>query len=166
MPSSAAELTAIEHDDLLTPENINDLARIITSEAGGVNETAQAMVGWTVINRMRKSNPTRVSEIWAHGRYTHAHFPTATSMRLAESILGGTAMDISQGATHFYTPSRMPKIGESHSGIDIGGGLETVPGVTKNGKPAQRYQPRWTTGHSAIRIPGIQEKDFKFYRLL
>jgi hypothetical protein len=164
MPSHANQQTTMEPEDLHTPENINDLARVIASEARGLSETAQTMVGWTVVNRMKKHNLKRVSEVWANSQYVHGHFLTPTSLRLADSILGGTAMDISQGATHFYTPGTMPKTGEPHSGIDIGGGLESTPGVYKNGKPVQNYRPRWTTRFSAVRTPSIQEKDFRFYR--
>ena len=163
MPSHAGQQTTMETEGLLTPENIEDLARVIASEARGLNDTAQAMVGWTVVNRMKRQNLTRVSEVW--DQYAHGHFSTATSKRIADNILSVCALDISQGATHFYTPSIMPKEGESSSGFDISGGLETVPGVTKNGKPVQNYRPRWAKGSAAIRVPGVQEKDFKFYRV-
>jgi len=58
----------------------------------------------------------------------------------------------------------MPKIGETHYKMDIGGGLETVPGVTKNGRPVQNYRPGWAKNYLAVRVPGVQEKDFKFLR--
>ena len=101
-------------------------SQVVIDSARGLSETAQAMVGWTVVNRMKKHNLTRVSEVWADRQYVNGHFATATSLRLAEGILDGTAMDISQGATHFYTPNIMPKTGEPHSGIDIYGGLEST----------------------------------------
>ena len=164
MPSRTGQ-TTMEPEGLSTQENIHDLARVIASEARSLDEVAQTMVGWTVFNRMKKHNLTRVSEVWANRQFAHGHSETETSLRLAEGILGGTAMDISQGATHFYTPNIMPKMGDPHSGMDIGGGLESVPGVHKNGKPVQNYRPRWTTRLSAIRVPGVPEKDFKFYRV-
>ncbi|WP_428391309.1 hypothetical protein [Lichenicoccus sp.] len=161
MPSNAKQ----QKTDLIKEQNIDDLGRIIASEARGLNETAQAMVGWTVINRMKAANIERVSEVWAHGNYAHDHFPTATSLRIAEGILGDTAMDISQGATHFYTPAIMPKAGEPHAGVDVGGGLETVHGVTKNGRPIQNYRRRWAINQPAVHVPGVQDKDFKFFRV-
>ena len=103
-----------------------------------MNETAQAMVGWTVFNRMKKHKPTRVSEVWASRQFAHGHSETGISYRLAEGIRRGTA---------------------------IGGGLESVPGVHKSGKPVQNHRPRWTTRLSAIRAPGVPEEDFKFYRV-
>ncbi len=62
MPSHAGHQTTEKSEDLHTPENSNDLARIIASEARGLNETAQAMVGWTAVNRMKKHHLARVSE--------------------------------------------------------------------------------------------------------
>ena len=160
--ASPSGQTTMDPEGLLTPENIADLARVITTEAGGVNETAQAMVGWTVLNRMKRHTLTKVTEVW--GQYAHGHFSTATSLNLAEKILDGSAMDISQGATHFYSPTSMPKAEERTSGSDVLGELETVTGVTKNGKPVQNYRPGWTIGFARIYVPGVQEKDFKFYR--
>ena len=158
--------TTEEPEDQLALENINDLARIMTSEAGGVSETAQAVVGWTVVNRMKQRHLTQVSQVWSHGNYAHSHYPTPTSLRLARSILDGTAIDISQGATHFYSPISMPKEGETPSHrIDVRGGLESVAGMTKNGRPVRTYRPEWAKRYSAIRIFGIQDKDFKFYKL-
>ncbi len=151
-----------ELNDLDTPENIEDLACVITSEARGLNETAQKMVGWTVVNRMKKDHLTRVSEVW--DGYAHGHLKIATSKALAKDILNGRALDISQGATHFYTPSAMPKEGEPHSGFDVRGGLERVPGVTKNGKSVQNYRPGWAKQFQAVFVPGVMEKDFKFYK--
>ena len=57
---------------------------------------------------MKRRNIARVSAVRANGNYAHSHMPTATSLRIAEGIISGTAMDISRGATHFYTPSIMP----------------------------------------------------------
>ena len=152
----------LEPEDLNTPENINDLARVIAAEARGVNETAQRMVGWTVVNRMKKARLTRVSSIW--GQYAHGHFSTKVIEQLARDILDGSAVDISEGATHFYSPSAMPKAGEPHSGKDVGGGLETVPGVTKDNRPVQNYRPGWAQTYRPIHISGILERDFKVYK--
>ena len=40
-------------------------------------------------------------------------------------------------ATHFYSPSAMPKKGDPVTGKDVGGGLERVPEVKKNRKPIE-----------------------------
>ncbi|WP_428375980.1 hypothetical protein [Lichenicoccus sp.] len=166
MPSLADGQDAREGSDQLAQENITDLARIIVSEAGGENETAQAMVGWTVINRMKKQQSTRVSEIWAHGNYAHGQMTTGMTLHLAARILDGSAMDISQGATHFYSPKSMPNEGDRpSSNTDARGGLESVPGVTKSGRAIRNFRPSWAKNYSVIRISGIQDKDFKFYNV-
>ena len=165
MSSSPTQLSPDESESLLLQENVQDLARIIASEARGVNETEQTMVGWTVVNRMKNQYFQRVSDVWLNGNYAHNSPPTYTSLRIAEGILTGTIPDISQGATHFYSPSAMPKKGETiHHGMDVDGGLESVMGVFKNGKPVENYRPLWAKRYFRINIPGVQEKDFKFYR--
>ena len=59
----------------------------------------------------------------------------------------------------------MPKKGETiHHGTDVKGGLESVVGVNKNGKPIEDYLPFWAGRYLKITVPGVQEKDFKFYR--
>ena len=99
------------------------------------------MVGWTVTNRMKQRHATRLFATW-HG-YSHSHPPDHASLQLATAILTGKATDISQDATHSYTPSIMPREGEPTVGRDVGGGLEVVPGVTdKYDTPAKKSRPR------------------------
>ena len=162
MPSTSRQQPTLEPNNLDTPENIEELGRVIASEARGLNEIAQKMVGWTVVNRMKKDRLTRVSDVW--DQYAHGHFPTGPSKQLAKDILDGGALDISQGATHFYTPNIMPKEGESVVGRDTGGGLEHVAGVTKHNQPVKNYRPLWAQQYHRVYISGILEKDFKFYK--
>ncbi len=59
----------------------------------------------------------------------------------------------------------MPKEEETPSSrTDVHGGLESILGVMKNGQPVRNYRPGWAKRTSAIRVPGIQDKDFRFYR--
>jgi hypothetical protein len=58
----------------------------------------------------------------------------------------------------------MPKEGEKHEGVDVGGGLKSVPGVTKNGKPIENYKPIWTARMESRFVPTVPEKTFKFFR--
>ena len=124
------------------------------------------MVGWTVVNRMKRHRYSAVSSVWSHNNYAHTYPGTFISRRIAEDILAGKARDISQGATHFYSPRSMPKEGDTHlSGTDIGGGLEEVPGVTgPHGRAVRNYRPGWVKYYHSIRIPQIKENEFKFYR--
>ena len=124
MPPETDQQDAGGSQDQLAQEDINDLAGIIASEARGLNETARAMVGWTVVNRMQQRHMTEVS------------------------------------------PTSMPKEGETPSfQADVRGGLESVSGVTKNGRQVRNYFPGWAKRYSSTRIPGIQDKDLKFYRV-
>lgn len=154
----------------LGQRNVQDLARVIVTEAGGENQTAQTAVGWTLRNRMVRNGTNDVERVWRPA-YQHRKNPTASALVLAKGILDGTVADPTSGATHFYTPQAMPKKGDPTAGIDVAGGLETVPGVTdadgnatdKSGKPIQNYAP------SCARfpykpVPGVAESVFKFYQ--
>ncbi len=164
MPPQPSQRSSTSPQEQLLQQNINDLARVISSEARGVNSTGQAMVGWTIVNRMKRHHATRVSAAW-HG-YSHSHSADYTSQQLAVAILTGKAPDISQGATHFYTPGTMPKEGEPTFGWDTDGGLESVPGVTEHGRPVRNYRPSWAVSGAEIRVPGLGDNEFKFYKVV
>ena len=122
------------------------------------------MVGWTIINRMKQHHATRVSAVW--NGYSHSHSPSYTSLQLATAILTGRATDISQGVTHFYSPGSMPKEGESTLGWDVADGdMESTPGVTKHRRPTRNDRPRWAARGIAVKVPGVRDEDFKFYRV-
>ena len=78
MPPQPNQRSSTTPQDQLLQRNINDLASVISSEARGVNSTEQAMVGWTIVNRMKLHHATRVSAVW-HG-YSHSHSPSYTSL--------------------------------------------------------------------------------------
>ncbi|WP_081472591.1 cell wall hydrolase [Komagataeibacter europaeus] len=164
--SGRSSSLAYSQDERLTRQNIEDLGRIIASEARGSNETAQLMVGWTVINRMKRRHLRSVSVVWQHNNYAHNHPATTISRRIAESLLSGQARDISQGATLFYSPLSMPKEGDTNlHGFDIGSGLESVDGVRdRSGKPIRNYVPGWAQDGRRVRVFNVPEKEFKFYR--
>lgn len=162
MPPPPTKKGSSTPQEELLQQNINDLARVISSEARGVNSTEQAMVGWTIVNRMKKRSATRVSAVW--NGYSHSHSPDYSSIQIATGILTGKAVDISQGATHFYSPGTMPKEGEATVGFDVRGGLEEVPGITRNGRPVKSYRPLWALSEDEIKVPGTNSFDFRFFR--
>ncbi len=147
----------------LLQQNIRDLATIISSEARGANGTEQTAVGWTVVNRMKHQHATRVSAVWDD--YSHSHSPSNASLQLATAILTGRISDNSRGATHFYSPMTMPKEGEPRAGYDTEGELESVPGVTEHGRPVRNYRPDWAVGGEEIKVPGVMEREFKFFQV-
>lgn len=165
-PKSPLKQASSSQDDKITKQNIEDLARIIASEARGSNEIAQNTVGWTVINRMNKYNFKNVSSVWSHHRYAHGYPPTTTSRNIADAILSNCSLDTSKGATLFYSPLTMPKEGDKNlHGFDIGGGLKSVDGVRdRSGKPIKNYAPRWAKESKRVRVFTIPEREFKFYR--
>ena len=126
MSSSTEQQSPGQSETFLLQENIQDLTRIIASEARGVNETEQTMVGWTVVNRMNNQYFQHVSDVWLHGNDAHNSPPTHTSLQIAEGILTGTLPDISQGATHFYSPGAMPKKGEAIHHGELSAGMGNI----------------------------------------
>ncbi|MCH4142916.1 hypothetical protein [Acetobacter peroxydans] len=89
-PKSPSKQAPSSQDyEKIAKQNIEDLARIIASEARGSNETAQTTVGWTVVNRMKKHHFKMASSVWANHRYAHGYPPTTTSRRIASAILTG-----------------------------------------------------------------------------
>ena len=91
----------------------------------------------------------------------------ATAKKLAADILDGKLTDPTNGATHFYSPQRMPIEGKPTTNRDATGGLETVPGITDdNGNPVRSYRPGWSVDprFENIPTPGFPERAFKFYR--
>ena len=149
-----------------TEQNVQDLARIIQAEAGGQPDPAPTAVGFTVLNRMRQNKLSSVQNI-KKGYATTTAEPSEKFIVVAGEILGGAITDPTNGATHFYTPQIMPKEGATPSeraGVDIAGGLESVPGVTDHGKPVRNFRPHYATVYPQIKISGIADDTFKFYR--
>lgn len=147
----------------LIQRNIQDLARVITTEAGGENQAAQTAVGWALRNRMTRNATDDVERVWSPA-FQHRKYPTARAVQLATGILSGQIADPTGGATHFYTPRIMPKKGKSTAHIDVAGGLETTPGVVDDdGRPVQNYRPSFASWPQCI-VAGVPEAAFKFYR--
>ena len=147
----------------LVQRNIQDLARVITTEAGDENPAAQTAVGWVLRNRMIRNGTDNVERVWTPA-FQHRKHPSALATQLATGILNGAITDPSSGATHFYTPRIMPKKGQSTAGVDVAGGLETTPGVVdEDGRPVQNYRPSFATWPQCT-VAGVPEASFKFYR--
>lgn len=106
---------------LASRENVDRLSAIIETEAGGLNEATKTAVGHTVLNRMRRRDTARVAD--AERGYVKVTPGKEESRRIATGILAGGLPDPTHGATHFYTPSRMPKENQPTGGRDVGAGL-------------------------------------------
>jgi hypothetical protein len=152
-------LSAAEH----MKRNVQELARVMVTEAGGESEAAQIAVGWCLKNRMIRNGTAEVDRVWSPA-FRHGKAATATALADAAAVLHGSTADPTDGATHFYTPLAMPKAGDATDGIDVGGGLETVPGVTQGGKPIQNYAPAFALSFTQKTVAGVPEKTFKFYQ--
>ena len=152
------------------------MARVLYNEARGQGHDAMVVVGHTLRNRMLRNGVKNVHQVW--GGYDHsAPAPKksepgniaalATAKKLAADILDGKVPDPTDGATHFYSPTNMPKEDEPHPRGDVGGGLETVPGITDdNGNPVRSYRPGWSVDphFKPLSVPGFQDRDYKFLK--
>jgi hypothetical protein len=161
-PQSVTPSRQLTPQEKLATLNAQNMANTIWTEARGEGNQAMTAVGWTLRNRMTRDNVSNVNQAW--GGYQHGVVAPAQALNIARGILSGATPDPTNGATHFYTPKIMPKKGDSTVGVDVGGGLETVAGVTKNGKAVQNYRPSWTLTFDQETVTGVPEASFKFYR--
>ncbi|WP_394347995.1 SH3 domain-containing protein [Natronorubrum halophilum] len=144
-------------DQYYTSQNVDDLARVITSEASISETPARTAVGFTVLTRMEQQGVSTVRDVW--GAYARNQSPTAEITSLADDILRCAVSDNSGGATHFYSPMSMPKEGEDTSGYDTSGGLEWTEGLDR-----RNYRPGWALDLEYVPVDGVPEREFKFYR--
>lgn len=144
-------------DRYYSAQNVEDLARIIMSEASISDTPARTAVGFTVPTRMRNRGVDQVREVW--DAYARNQDPTNTIRNLANDILSCCLNDNSGGSTHFYSPMSMPKEGGDTSGYDTDGGLEQTEGLNR-----RNYRPGWAVELKRVYVNGVKEKEFKFYR--
>jgi hypothetical protein len=135
--------------------NIALLAKIIMSEASIGNAAERTAVGSTVINRMTRNKTDAAGDV-SKG-YATSQNPTNEITQLAKGLLDGSVKDNTGGATHFYSPRSMPKVGGNTAGVDIRGGTENVTGT-------QTYMPSWVTQFDYVQVDGVREAYYKFYR--
>jgi hypothetical protein len=137
--------------------NITNLATVLMSEASIGNDPERASVGFTVVNRLKMFGKTAVDQVWS--AYAHNQAPTAELVALARQLLAGQRVDITKGATHFYSPRSMPKEGDATGGFDVGGGLELVPPLQ-----VRTFAPSWIKTMQLVEIDGVRPAFYKFYR--
>lgn len=144
---------------LATDTNVNMLATIITSEAGGYNPTERLAVGSCVMNRMTQHGWTNVATVLgANGnQFAHGKKPTSDNLILARNLLTGTATPIAN-IVNFYSPISMPKEDDSVKGFDVAGGLEQVDGLAQ-----RNWRPSWALTMTYVEIASVRPKYFKFF---
>ncbi len=70
------------NQDALLQENIENLGRVISSEARGQNNTERAMVGWTIVNRMKQRHAKRYPMYGTATRTVISQTNRTSSLRL------------------------------------------------------------------------------------
>jgi hypothetical protein len=143
---------------LATDQNVEDLARVLMSEASVGNQTERLSVGWTVRNRMSRNGTTSVADVYR--AYSRNQAPTDAMRATARQILAAdAATDPTNGATHYYSPRGMPAEGQNTTGFDVAGGLETTSGLN-----AQHYRPGFATTYEARDVTGVRPAYYRFFR--
>ena len=140
-----------------TPENIKELAKIITTESGGCKRAEQIAVGSTVLTRIKRNGTAIVSAV--RGGSQDNQDSDDASRQIAQGILNGSIPDNTGGATHFYTPEMMPREGQPTGKWDVRGGLESTAGLS-----SRNYRPSYATQYEAKSVPGVRDAKFRFFR--
>lgn len=137
--------------------SVDDLARVLISEASIGNDAERRAVGWTYRNRLEEG--IRVGA----GQYARNQDPTQAYFTLAREILTAPMTDdITGGATHFFSPVAMPpNIQPDTSGFDVAAGLQDV--IKPNGSMGQSYFPSWTETLEFKAVSGARDWYYMFY---
>lgn len=169
----AQRLTATARDgkqgvDALRQANFLTLSGILHTEAKGEDKSVMAAMGQTLLNRMTRNGTAAVADVkTAYGPPDRN--PAQKALGVAKQLMDGELPDMTQGATHYYSPQNMPQEGAPANGLDVGGGLESVPGVD-TGKPLftpkRNYRPKWAIDarFTRIALPSVPEASAKFFR--
>lgn len=129
----------------LAPDDIDALARVITSEAGSGSLAEKRAIGWTVRNRAAKARKSIAQLVCAPcgpqepGRPFSSRQPaTAEARRIAAEILAAPpGGDPTAGATAFFEPALQDKLAKA-------GGIRTPEGkVVKYTKDAKTIRAKW-----------------------
>jgi hypothetical protein len=135
------------------------MAKIVVSEASVGNEQEQRAVAWTFRNRLDRG--------LALLSYAMDRTPDREwYYELAREVLTSPAeADVTEGATHFFSPRSMPLQGEEArckptGAYDCDGGLVFVEGLD-----APAYAPFWHLLYEWLPVEGIRKTHFLFYRI-
>ena len=123
-----------EEEAALRGRNIYALAKIIQTEANGLDKATMTAVGCVVHNRMLRNHSSAVAD----ERHAFQDFrsPTDQALSVARDIIDGGQDDTTKGATHFYTPH--------------------VGGHAPNWANSPGFEP--------VPVPSVEKKNFLFYR--
>jgi hypothetical protein len=173
----ARALTAIDPDNLASvlravkqgvdKANLVQFAQILQNEAGAGDErVSMEPIDHTIFNRMTRNDTILISDVAS--RYAHRLrnlTVDAETNGVTKSLLDGTSKDPTGGATHFHSPKYQPHLGESVTGRDLGGGLESVLRVVDgNRKSIPNYRPGFNVIFPQVPVPSVPEHIAKFYR--
>lgn len=136
------------------------MAKIIVSEASVGNEEEQRAVAWTFRNRLDR------------GLSLLSYAMDGTPNRewyfdLSRQVLTAPAeLDVTKGATHFFSPRSMPLQGEEERCKENGGVYDCAGGlVFVDGLDAPAYAPFWHLLYEWLPVQGIRKTHFLFYRI-
>lgn len=153
----------------LMQRNQELLARVLISESSIGNEVERQAVGLTVINRMKRMQTDKVSDVvQVNGFYHYAidqdPLPHPEYAELAQKLLNGQISDFTEGATHFFSPYSMPKEGDNTANFDCDGGLVRYK-TPRTSRQVRVCTPSWsrTLRYVNLQNRGIRPFFFEFY---
>jgi hypothetical protein len=118
----------VEADGERAVDDVDGLARVITSEANGYTEAERMAIAWTVRNRARKRGASIAqlvcSPCGAQGKgrpFSSARAATETNRALARRVLAAPqSEDPTRGATAFFEPRVQDRlVADGHPGYRL-----------------------------------------------
>jgi hypothetical protein len=105
-------------DDVITTDDVEALARVVTSEAGDSSAAERTAIAWTVRNRARKQGTTVAQLVCTPcgrqeaGRpFSSARAASVIDRALARRVLtAAPASDPTRGATTFFEPKLQDRL--------------------------------------------------------
>ncbi len=167
------------------------LARILTAEAGNQGPVGMTAAGNVIMNRastggygdgvrgviMKPGQFSPMNSVTGYaggeqGQNIDAISPSETAYMVADSLLSGTAGDITKGATHFYNPEisnpswaqgvEFTRIGDHVFGkADAPRGARSAANTTQRSQPMamMTQQPQQQEPRGILEMMGIQRRD-------
>jgi hypothetical protein len=155
----------------LDPEEVEALARVIASEAGGGTSAEQRAIGWTERNRALASGKSLHATFYPWREQKGSNPPassareaTTASRAVASDVLAAPqASDPTQGATAFFEPKlqdvlakagAMARNGETGKRVIDGTTISDITRFTKYNKNAATVRESWGKDETVYAIAG------------
>ena len=145
--------------------NVDKLAAAIMSEAGAFADAEKRAVAWAIRNEMVRVNSFDVEDARKEFNFVNNRAGGDQEKGIARDVLSKPmSEDITSGAIKWYSPRSMPpNTGKCKT---EGGDRDCTGGRVDMGEGDRwSYAPGFHTHMTYVRIAGVNEWNFRFYRL-